>query len=101
MGYQSLSPGETNGNGIHSHSRSSATSTGPQRHSVRQTPSRALLGGIGYGWHFVKLRLASLRATPYSLRGEGDVHRAATNNGPVTMDVSDTWPLRADQGGYF
>ena len=94
-----LSPGDTNGwrypfalafFSEHLH--------GPSGTQFAKLRARALLGGIGYGWRFGKLSTeVGLQAGYgiYSLHSEGDVFSALElANGPVTMDVSDTWMLR-------
>jgi hypothetical protein len=102
-----LSPGETNGVTYpfalaffseHLHS--------PNGTQFARLRSRALLGGIGYGWHFGKLSTGvSIQAgySIYSLLGEGDAFAAFDlANGPVTMDVTDTWLLRPQiKAEYF
>lgn len=102
-----LSPGETNGwrypFALAFFSEHLNSPSGTQFARLR---SRALLGGIGYGWHFGKLSTGvALQAgyAIYSLRGEGDVFTALDLiNGPVTMDVSDTWLLRPQiKAEYF
>ena len=72
-----LSPGETNGwrypFALAFFSEHLNSPSGTQFARLR---ARALLGGIGYGWHFGKLSTgAALQAgyAIYSLRGEGDV----------------------------
>ncbi len=102
-----LSPGETNGwrypFALVFFSEHLNSPSGTQFARLR---SRALLGGIGYGWHFGKLSTGvALQAgySIYSLHGEGDVFRALElSDGPVTMDVSDTWLLRPQiKAEYF
>ena len=102
-----LSPGETNGwrypfalSFFTEHLRT------PDGTRFAKLRGRALLGGIGYGWHFGKLSTGvSLQAGygVYSLHGEGDVFGALdVIAGPVTMDVSDTWLLRPQlKAEYF
>ena len=68
--------------------------------------ARALLGGVGYGWHFGKLSTgASLQAgyADYALRGEGDVLRALDlASGAVTLDANNSWLLRPQlKAEYF
>jgi hypothetical protein len=102
-----LSPGQTNGwrypFALVFFSEHLQTPTNTDFAKLR---ARALLGGIGYGWHFGKLSTGvSLQAGYgiYSLRGEGDVFTALdAANGPVTMDVTDTWLLRPQlKAEYF
>lgn len=102
-----LSPGETNGwrypFALAFFSEHLNSPGGTQFAKLR---GRALLGGIGYGWHFGKLSTGvALQAGYgwYSLRGEGDVFSALDlANGPVTMDVSDAWLLRPQiKAEYF
>ncbi len=102
-----LSPGQTNGwrypFALAFFSEHLQTATGTQFARLR---ARALLGGIGYGWHFGKLSTGiALQAGYgiYTLRGEGDVFTALdAANGPVTMDVTDTWLLRPQvKAEYF
>lgn len=102
-----LSPGETNGwrypFALTFFSEHLNSPSGTQFAKLR---SRALLGGIGYGWHFGKLSTGvALQAgySIYSLHGEGDVFTALElTNGPVTMDVNDTWLLRPQiKAEYF
>lgn len=102
-----LSPGKTNGwrypFALAFFNEHLQTPDGTQFAKLR---SRALLGGIGYGWHFGKLSTGIAMQAGYSfyrLRGEGDVFTALdTANGPVTMDVTDTWLLRPQvKAEYF
>ncbi len=102
-----LSPGDTNGwrypfalaffgEDLH----------GPTGAQFARLRARAILGGIGYGWHFGKLSTGvALQAGYgiYHLDGEGDVFTALNQtSGPVTMDVSDTWLLRPQiKAEYF
>ena len=102
-----LSPGETNGwrypfaLGFFSEHLNSPGGT-----QFARLRARALVGGVGYGWHFGKLSTGvAVQAgyAIYSLRGEGDVLSALElPNGPVAMDVSDTWLLRPQiKAEYF
>lgn len=102
-----LSPGQTNGwrypFALAFFSEHLNSPSGVQFAKLR---GRALLGGIGYGWHFGKLSTgASLQAGYgiYSLHGEGDVFAALElASGPVTMDAGNTWLLRPQiKGEYF
>jgi hypothetical protein len=102
-----LSPGDTNGwrypFALVFFNEHLQTPTGTQFAILK---GRALLGGIGYGWHFGKLSTGiALQAGYgiYSLRGEGDVFTALdAAQGPVTMDVTDTWLLRPQvKAEYF
>jgi len=102
-----LSPGETNGwrspFALVFFNEHLQTPTGTE---FAKLQGRALLGGIGYGWHFGKLSTGvALQAGYgiYSLRGEGDVFTALdAAQGPVTMDVTDTWLLRPQvKAEYF
>jgi hypothetical protein len=102
-----LSPGETNGwrypFALVFFSEHLNSPSGAQ---FARFQGRALLGGIGYGWHFGKLSTGVALQAGYSmnsLRGEGDVFGALElSNGPVTMDVSDTWLLRPQiKAEYF
>lgn len=102
-----LSPGETNGwRYPFALAFFSEHLNSPSGSEFAKLRGRALLGGIGYGWHFGKLSTGvALQAgyAMYSLRGEGDVFGALQlDNGPVTMDVSDTWLLRPQiKAEYF
>jgi len=79
---------------------------GPSGASFVKLQSFPVVAGIGYGWHFGKLSTGvALQAGYgiYSLRGEGDVFTALdAAQGPVTMDVTDTWLLRPQvKAEYF
>jgi len=94
-----LSPGETNGwRYPFALSFFSEHLNSPSGVEFARLRARALLGGIGYGWHFGKLSTGvSLQAgyAMYRLRGEGDVFGALElSGGPVTMDVNNTWLVR-------
>lgn len=60
--------------------------------------ARALLAGVGYGWHFGKLSTgAQVQAgfANYRLAGEGDALRAFDlASGAVTMDAHNGWLLK-------
>jgi hypothetical protein len=102
-----LSPGETNGwRYPFALSFFSEHLNSPGGIEFARLQGRALLGGIGYGWHFGKLSTGvSLQAgyAMYKLRGEGDVFTAlGLITGPVTMDASNTWLLRPQlKAEYF
>jgi hypothetical protein len=102
-----LSPGETNGwRYPFALAFFGEDLNSPSGVQFARLSARAILGGIGYGWHFGKLSTGlSLQAGYgiYSLHGEGDVFAAFDlANGPVTMDVSDTWLLRPQiKAEYF
>ena len=102
-----LSPGETNGwrypVALSFFSEHLNSPSGAQFARLR---GRALLAGIGYGWHFNKLSTGvSLQGgyAIYKLRGEGNVFGALeVANGPVAMDVSNSWLLRPQiKAEYF
>jgi hypothetical protein len=102
-----LSPGQTNGwrfpFGL---SFFSEHLLGSGDREFARLRARALLGGIGYGWHFGKLSTgASLQAgyADYALRGEGDVLSALDlTSGAVTLDAHNSWLVRPQlKAEYF
>src|SRR5262245_11830864 len=61
--------------------------------------TRALLGGIGYGWHFGKLATGVEMQTGYALNHvsvRGDLEQAfeVLAGGDVSVDVTNSWLLR-------
>jgi hypothetical protein len=67
--------------------------------------TRALMGGIGYGWHFGELSVGPQLEVGYaffrsSLRA--DASQALATIGDVTMDVSNSWFVRPEfKAEYF
>jgi hypothetical protein len=102
-----LSPGDTNGwrypvalGFFSEHLR------GPSGRDFALLRSRAIVAGIGYGWHFGKLSTgASMQAgfSDYRLSPEGDVLDALELlGGTVTVDASNSWLLRPQiKAEYF
>lgn len=102
-----LSPGETNGWRYPvSLAFFSEHLNAPSGREFAVLRGRAVLAGIGYGWHFGKLSTgASMQAgyVDYRVRPEGDVLSAFNlASGTVTMDVGNTWLLRPQiKAEYF
>lgn len=102
-----LAPGETNGwrypVGLVFFSEHL---NGPSGREFAVLRGRAILAGIGYGWHFGKLSTGvSMQAgyVDYRVRPEGDVLSAFNlPSGSVNMDVGNTWLLRPQiKAEYF
>ena len=94
-----LSPGDTNGwrypvalGFFNEHLR------GRNGDDFARLRSRAILAGIGYGWHFGKLSTgASMQVgySDYALRPEGNALAALELlDGTVTLNAGDSWLLR-------
>ena len=102
-----VSPGKTNGWRYPvSLSFFSERLNGPSGRQFAKLRGRAILAGIGYGWHFGKLSTgASFQAgyANYRLNPEGDALSAFNlASGDVTMDVNNTWLLRPQlKAEYF
>lgn len=102
-----LSPGESNGwrypFGLTFFSEELHGPNGLPFASLR---GRAILAGVGYGWHFGKLSTgASLQAgfVDYHLSGTGDVLGAFNlTSGAVTMNARNSWMVRPQiKAEYF
>jgi|SRR6187431_409394 len=102
-----LSPGETNGWRYPvALAFFSEDLNGPSGRQFAVLRGRAILAGIGYGWHFGKLSTGvAMQAgyVDYRVRPEGDVLSAFNlPSGTVNMDVGNTWLLRPQiKAEYF
>jgi hypothetical protein len=76
--------------------------TGAQFGTVK---ARALLGGIGYGWHFGQLSVGPQVKVGYSFNHstvDGNAGAAFGAPGAVSMDVANTWLVRPEfRAEYF
>jgi hypothetical protein len=67
--------------------------------------TRALLAGIGYGWHFGNLSVGPQVEVGYAMHRSSlraDASQALTTVGDVTMDVSNSWLVRPEfKAEYF
>jgi hypothetical protein len=94
-----LSPGRTNGwrypFALTFFSQDLHSPNGVEFASVR---TRAILGGIGYGWHFGRLSTGVQMQTGYAFNHaslDGDVeHAFNVANGTVSVDADNSWLLR-------
>jgi hypothetical protein len=102
-----LSPGRTNGwrypFALTFFTQDLHSPNGVEFASVR---TRAILGGIGYGWHFGKLSTGVQLQTGYAFNHaglDGDVERAFNVPiGTVSIDADNSWLLRpAIKAEYF
>jgi len=102
-----LSPGHTNGwrypFSVTFFSQDLHSSNGLEFGSIR---TRAIIGGIGYGWHFGRLSTGASMQTGYAFNDaslDDDVeHAFNVPNGTVSMDVGNSWLLRPSiKAEYF
>ena len=101
-----LSPGRSNGWKYPvSLSLISEDLHGPNGMQFGTVRSRALLAGVGYGWHFGQLAVGPDIQVGYSFNRHdmtGNASDAFDAAGPVTMDVGNSWILRpALKAEYF
>jgi hypothetical protein len=102
-----LSPGRTNGwrypFALTFFSQDVHSPNGIEFGSVR---TRAILGGIGYGWHFGKLSTGIQMQTGYAINHASlldDIEDAfGVPNGTVAIDAGNSWLLRPEiKAEYF
>ena len=102
-----LSPGRTNGwrypFALTFFSQDLHSPNGIEFASVR---TRAILGGIGYGWHFGRLSTGVQVQTGYAFNhatlGEDVEHAFDVPDGTVSLDVGNSWLIRpAIKAEYF
>jgi hypothetical protein len=101
-----LSPGSTNGwkypIALSMFSEDLRARGGAEFGSIR---TRALLAGIGYGWHFGRLSVGPQVEVGYAFNHStmnGDAAQAFAAPGAVSMHADDGWILRPElKGEYF
>jgi hypothetical protein len=95
-----LSPGRTNGwkypVALSMFSQDLHSPSGAQFGSVR---TWALVGGIGYGWHFRELSVGPQVEVGYTFNHsslDGNAAQAFASPGSVSLDVSNAWMVRPE-----
>ena len=102
-----LSPGRTNGwRYPFGFTMFSEYLHGPNGQQFAIFRARAILAGIGYGWHFGRLSTGASLQTGYSFnraRPDGDILGAfGVASGPVSVEASNSWLLRPQvKAEYF
>jgi len=79
---------------------------GPNGEGFASVRTRAILGGIGYGWHFGRLSTGVQMQTGYAFNHatleEDSEHAFNVPNGTVSIDSDNSWLLRPEiKAEYF